>query len=262
MDISSVTQLASSLSGIGSPPAGAVGSRATQVAPSTPTPEAKALKRATSRTDEKLGSTKVELSAYGQIKAAFAELQTASKTVAEPAKTATVDDAKKAVENFVSAFNKANAAIKNATKDNGRETGALANDARARSAGNDLRRAVSESNGSAELKKAGIAQNKDGSLSLDAKALDKSLKERPAQTAAAVAELSRKVERTATGELAGNGNVGRSVEALTQRSRSLEAEQSAQQALIEASQRTARQQGANITRLASGIAAYQRNFLG
>lgn len=261
MDISSLTQLASSISGVGSPQAGAVGSRSTQVAPSAPTPEAKALKRATSRTDEKLESTKVELSAFGQIKAALSELQTASKTVAEPTKTATVDDAKKAVENFVSAFNKANTAIKNATS-SGKETGALANDARARSAGNDLRRAVSEGNSASELKKAGIAQNKDGSLSLDAKALEKSLKESPEQTVAAVAELSRKVEKTATRELAGNGNVGHSVEALNQRSRSLEAEQSAQQAHIEASQRTVQQQSANITKFASGVAAYQRNFLG
>lgn len=261
MDLSSIAQITTSIASVGTQ-SGSVGSNTAAVARKDGTSAvAKATKRATDRTEQQLESTQVQLSAYGQIKGAVSELQTASKAVTEPKKTATADDARKTIENFVSAYNKANDTVTRTTRSNRREAGALANDARARGAGNDLRRAVAENDGLAELKKAGINQNRDGSLSLDTKALDKALKERPAETVTAVAEVATKVERTATRELASNGNVGASVQTLDQRSRRLEAEQSSQQALIEASRRTAEQKTANVAQ-AAGIAAYQRNFLG
>lgn len=262
MDLSSIAQLTTSISGVGSQ-SGSVGSSTIPVARQDPTAAAaKATKRATGRTEEKLESTKVQLSAYGQIKGAVSELQAASKAVSEPRKTATADEARKTIENFVSAYNKANATVARTTRNDRKESGALANDTRARGAGNDLRRSVSESEGLAKLDKAGITQNKDGSLSLDTKALDKALKESPTETVAAVANVARQVEKTATKELASNGNVGSSVQTLDERSRRLEAEQAAQQAAVEASQRTVQQKTANIAQAASGIAAYQRNFLG
>jgi flagellar capping protein FliD len=250
MDISSITQLSSSVAATGSTQAGGIASR--QVAPQTAIAPEAAPKRGTVKAEEQLASTKVELSAQGQVKAAFAELQTAARAVTEPQRTATAEDTKQAVENFVSAFNKANAAVNNATKTNAKEADASAG---------ELRRAASEANGSAELKKAGIAQNRDGSLSVDSRALETSLRERPAQTVAAVAETGRKVERTATRELAAGGNAD-SAAALDNRNRRLEAEQSAQQAVVVASQTTIEQQSANVTKLASSVAAYQRNFLG
>jgi flagellar capping protein FliD len=251
MDVSSITQLGSSTATTGSTPVGGAGTRQIPAAPQGKvTPEAATLQRGAVRSDERIESTKVELSAFGQAKGALAELQTAAEAVTEPRQTATADDAKKAVENFVSAFNKANTAVSNAEKASAKETQALAG---------ELRRSVSEGNGSAELRKAGIAQSRDGSLSLDTRALEKSLRESPEQTLAAVAETGRKVEKSATQQLANGGNAS---EAANVRDRRLEAEQGAQQAVVAASQRTIEQQSANITKLASGIAAYQRNFLG
>lgn len=262
MDLSSIAQLTTSISSVGTPSGGVGANTAAVARKDSVGAVAKATKRATARTEEQLESTQVQLSAYGQIKGAVSELQAASKAVSEPRKTATADDARKTVDNFVAAFNKANSTVARTTRNDRKETGALANDARARIAGNDLRRAVAQDDGLAELKKAGITQNKDGSLSLDAKALDKALKEAPAETVAAVAEVARRVETTATRELASSGNVGASVQALGQRSRRLEAEQTSQQTLVEASQRTVQEKTANIAQAASGIAAYQRNFLG
>lgn len=236
MDISSITQLSSSVATVGSTQTTGIASR--QIAPQVTAAPETARTRGTVKTEEKLASTKVELSAQGQVKAAFAELQTAAKAVAEPKRTATAAETKQAVENFVSAFNKANAAVNTATKANAREASAPAD---------DLRRAVSEANVSADLKKAGIAQSRDGSLSVDSRALETSLREKPGQTVAAVAETARKVERTATRELA---------------SGSRETEQSAQQAVVAASQTTVEQQNANVTQLTSSVAAYRRNFLG
>lgn len=262
MDLSSIAQLTTSISGVGSQ-SGSFGSNTAAVARNdSAAAVAKANKRAADRTEQQLESTQVQLSAYGQIKGAVSELQAASKAVSEPRKTATADDARKTIENFVSAYNKANATVARTTRNDRNEPGALATDARARIAGNDLRRSVAENEGLAELRKAGITQNKDGSLALDTKTLDRALQQNPPQTVAAVAGVARQVERTATRELAGSGNVGASVQTLDQRSRRLEAEQASQQALVEASQRTVQQKTANVTQAASGIAAYQRNFLG
>jgi len=262
MDLSSIAQLTTSISSVSSQ-SGSVGSGTVPAARQDgTTAAAKATKRATDRTEANLESSQVQLSAYGQIKGAVSELQSASKAVAEPRNTATADEARRTIENFVSAYNKANATVARATRNDRDGTGALANDARARGAGNDLRRSASEGESLAKLDKAGITQNKDGSLSLDAKALDKALKESPTGTVAAVSAVARQVEKTATKELASSGNVGSSVQTLDERSRRLQSEQAAQQATIEASQRTVQQKTANIAQAASGIAAYQRNFLG
>lgn len=247
MDISSITQLSSSVANVGGTQAGGIASR--QLAPQGTVAPETARTRGAAKTEEKLASTKVELSAQGQVKAAFAELQTAARTVAEPKRAVTADETKRAVENFVGAFNKANAAVNNATKANAREAGVPTD---------DLRRAVSEANVSADLKKAGIAQSRDGSLSVDSRALENSLRERPTQTVAAVAETARKVERTATRELAAGNNAAAGASA----GRSREAEQSAQQAAVAASQTTVDQQNANVTQLTGSVAAYRRNFLG
>ena len=222
-------------------------------------PVTAAFARASNRTDQQLGSTKVQLSAYGQIKGAFAETQTASKALSNLKTTSTTDDVKKAVEGFVNAFNKTNKAVGAATQGDGKQAGALANDSHARVAGNDLRRSVAEGSSLSDLKKIGITQNKDGSLNVDTKVLEKALQSNPDQVRSTVASVGQQVEKTATRELANNGNVGSSVNSLNTRSRSLEAQQSAQQEQIAASQRLVDQQTVQINNvLAGGLAAYQR----
>lgn len=255
MDISSLTQVASSVSSVGSSQAGTVSSRPAQVTPQTSvTSDAKGLKRAASR-DENIESTKVEISAVGQAQGALAELQTASQAVSEPRQTATADTAKQSVENFVNAYNKANTAVSNVSKINSQQASALGNETRT-----ELRRAVSDDNSANELKKAGITQDKGGALSLDTKVLDKALSERPEQTIAVVAEAGRKVEQSAAQGLAATSRSGGS--APNTGAASNESRGNEQQAQTEASQRAAVQPAANPNPTTSGIAAYQRSFLG
>ena len=236
-------------------------SQSTQQATSDPV--TKALKRASDRIDQQLGSTKVQLSAYGQIKSAFSDVQAAGNALSNLKKTATADDIKKAVQGFVDAYNKANKAVGTATQGDGKQAGALANDARARLAGNDLRRSVAEGGNLADLKNIGVTQNKDGTLAVDSKALDKALQANPDQVRSALGATGQQVEKAAARELANNGNVGKSVNALSNRSNNLEAQQSAQQDLLLASQRAVTQQATLINNtFASGIAAYQRTFSG
>lgn len=236
---------------------------ARQSSQTTSDPVADALKHANNRIEQQLGSTKVQLSAYGQIKGAFSEVQTASKALSEPKKTATTDNVKKAVAGFVSAFNKANKTVGAAVQGDGKQVGTLANDARARNAVTDLRRSVTEGSALSDLGKIGITQNKDGSLAVDAKALDKALQSNPDQVRSTVAGVGQQVEKTATRELANNGNVGSSVNTLNNRSRSLEARQSAQQDQLAASQRLVEQQTTQLNNIfAGGLAAYQRTLTG
>ena len=232
------------------------GQQSTQTASA---PATAAFTHANKRIEQQLGSTKVQLSAYGQIKGAFSEVQTTGKALSDLKTTSTADDVKKAVNGFVSAYNKANKAVGAATQGDGEQTGALANDSRARIAGNDLRRSVTEGSSLSDLKKIGITQNKDGSLNVDTKALEKALQSNSNQVLSTVAGIGQQVEKTTTQELANNGNVGSSVNSLNNRSRSLEAQQSAQQEQITASQRLIEQQTTQINNVfAGGLAAYQR----
>lgn len=226
-------------------------------------PVAKAYEQANSRVGQQLESTKVQLSAFGKIKGALSEVQTASTTLSDPKKTATTADIKKAVEGFVSSYNKTNSAVSTAIKGDGKQAGALADDSRARVADSDLRRTLSAGSNNADLKKIGITQNKDGSLSVDTKALDNALKSNSGQVLNTVAGVAGQVSKTASRELASSGNVGSSVSSLSSRSRTLETKLSTQQEQTAAAQRTVEQ---NMTRLndafASGVSAYQRMNIG
>ena len=225
-----------------------------------------AFNKAGNRIEQQIGTTQVQLSAFGQIKGAFAELQSASKAVSNPQQTATADDLKAAIGNFVAAYNKTNKVLGTATQAaQGQSTtaGALSGDNRARLAGNDLTRAVGGSSTLASLKSVGVVQNKDGSLALDNKALDNALKANPDQVRNVFATVGTQVEKTASAELANNGNVGASVNALSKRNAVLVAQQSAQQDQQVAAQRQLDKQSALVNNVfASGVAAYQRTFAG
>lgn len=256
MDISSIISL------IGQSHAG----QATQTSRSkTADAVAAAFEKVNSRIEQQLGSTKVQLSAFGQIQSAFADLQTAGKALSATKETATADDIEKAAASFVDAFNKANKTVSAATQRDGKQSGALANDVRARLAETDLRRSVSTGDSLADLKKIGITQGKDGSLAVDAKKLESALQANPDEVRKALANVGEQVEKTASRELAKGGNVGSSVDALTNRSRNLETQQSEQQEQVDAAQRAVDQQTTRLnlnTTSSSGIAAYQRTFVG
>lgn len=225
-----------------------------------------AFKKAGSRVEQQLGSTKVQLSAYGQIKSSLAEVQTAGKALGDAKQTATATDVKKAASAFVDAYNKASQTLGTAIQGEGKQPGALANDSRARFAASDLRRSVTAGSSLVDLNKIGITQNKNGSLAVDTKALESAFQANPDQVRTTLASLGGQAEKTATRELAKGGNVGGSVEALGNRSRSLEAQQNTQQAQIAAAQQIVDQQSTRLNSLSnaftSGIAAYQRTFGG
>lgn len=216
-------------------------------------------KRASDRMAQQINATDVNLSAFGKIKAGFAELQSAGKDLADPKKTATAEDVKKAAQSFADAYNNASEAINTATKGDGKVSGALGDDSRARLAGNDLKKIVMSGNNTADLKNIGINVSRDGSMSVDSKAFQNAMQANPSAVKDTLARIGGQAEQVSKKELASTGNVGSAVNTLNTRARNLEAQMAEQQKIASASQATVQRQVANIgSTAADGIAAYMQ----
>jgi flagellar hook-associated protein 2 len=219
---------------------------------------------ANDRLGRELQSTNVKLSAYGQIKSAFGAAQTAASglTTAATSKTATNADIEKAAQAFVNAYNQAAQSVSSATSTSSKQTGALASESRARSAGNDLTRSLTGGNGLANLKQAGIALNANGTLSLDTKALQNALQSNASQTRNALSGIGQQVGSATERELASTGNVGLSVGKLSSRAQTLSSQQATLQQQAASLQSQLEKQSTTLNyATANGLAAYQ-NILG
>lgn len=228
-------------------------------------PAVVAVDRAATRGSPQSGTTEVRISAFGQIKGAFAELQVTGKALSDTNPTATTDDIKKTVVSFVDAYNKTNRTIAAATQSQGKDSAAdaLSTDSRTHGVGSDLSRSVTTGGTLSSLGNVGVTQNRDGSLALDIKTLDSALKSNPDQVRATLAEVGNRIEKTAANELDSNGNTGASVNSLSKRNADLAAQQSAQQDRQIAAQRLLDRQNAQINNVfATGLVAYQRTFSG
>ena len=221
---------------------------------------ADALTQASKRVEQKLDATKVQLSAYGQINSGFANVQSAGKALSDPKNTGTATDVEKAVQAFAAAFNNAAKAVSTAVNGTGKESGVLTDDAHARFAANDLRSIVTGGNNASDLRKIGISVNKDGTLSVNAKALQSALQANPNAVKDTLAKVGQQAEQVSAKDMAKNGNIGGAVNALSSRAKNLETQSAEQQRLISASQATVQQQSAKLGNASSSIAAYMQMF--
>lgn len=217
-----------------------------------------AFQKAGQRVQQQRDAVSVQLSSLGQIKSSFSETQLAARALSDSKQTATDGDIKKAASNFVKAFNSAAQTAKSTTA----APGPLADGGRIRAAEGDLRRTISaDSTATSDLKKIGITQQKDGTLAVDTKKFDAALKANPDALRATLSQVGQNVDRTATRELARNGNIGGSVNALDNRARSLESQQAAQLAQAAAAQQLVNAQTTRLNNtLNTGAAAYERIF--
>lgn len=216
---------------------------------------------ANDRLGRELQSTNVKLSAYGQIKSAFGGAQTAATglTAAATSKTATNADIEKAAQAFVSAYNQATQSVSSATGTSAKQVGALATDSRARAAGTDLARSITGNTSPASLKQIGITMNKNGTMSLDTKALQAALQSNPSQAKGALANLGQQVNAATSRELASTGNVGISVGKLTTQAQTLTSRQQTLQQTTASTQSQLEQQKTTLNyATANSLAAYQK----
>lgn len=198
---------------------------------------ASTLRRPAETLTREVESARVRLSAFGQVQSAAANVQAAARNLQDTKQLSSLADVKKAAETFVRSFNDERAALVRVSGNGnaGRPAVAQANDGRAAVASAQLQRTTGEA-GSA-LRDAGIRVERDGSLSVDTKALESAFNANPSAVVKALGDVGRAAEATATRQLAGNGSVGAAVRNLSSQLEQLETRQTALQSSGEASQR-------------------------
>jgi len=229
-----------------------------KAAASTVDPIEKAFSEANKRVQQQLDTTTAQLSSFGKLKSSFSEVQGAAKTLGAVSATATDAGVSKAVGDFVATFN----AALTTTQSSQAQATSIKETTGARRAETDLRRVIgNDSAQNTSLKKMGITQQADGSLSVDATKFQAAMKADPGALRSTVAKLGQQSQAVATRELADTGNVGSTLKALTTQSSSLQSRQSEQQAALAALQQFASSQNAaSGSGNASGLAKYNRIY--
>lgn len=211
------------------------------------------------RVEQKLSSTDVRLSSFSQMKAGFAGVQAAAKDLSAPKKTGSTADIVKVAQSFATAFNTATSSVNSAVKGDGKKSGVLAGDAHATLASNDLRSIVASGSNTADLRKIGISLKSDGTIAVDSAALQSAIQSNPNAVKDTLSRIGKQAEQVSAKELAATGNVGGSVDTLTNLSKGLTTQLAEQKRLAAASQDALQQQFVS-SNAASGIDAYMKIF--
>ena len=215
-------------------------------------PIAKALANADKRVQQQLDVTTAQLSSFGKLKSAFADVQSTAKALSSPKAGATDAEISKAAADFVKAFN---TALKTA-QTNQTQAKSTQEVTGARRAETDLRRVLGNDNSlRSSLKSIGITSQADGSLAIDATKFQAATQANASNLRATVAKLGQQNQAVATRELADNGNVGSALKSLTNQSNSLKARQTEQQTALASFQQFASKQNTTFGNQ-SGLAAY------
>jgi hypothetical protein len=220
-------------------------------------PATQAFEKADQRIKQQREFAAVQLSSFGKLKSAFADVQAAAVAFSDGKQTTSEAAIRKVAGNFVEAFNSVVQTARSAAT----QPGTPLESNRARAAETDLRRSVNTDAALADLRKIGITQQANGTLAIDSKVFDAALNADSGAVRSALSRVGQQVDRTATSQLADGGNVGKAVNALNERTKNLETRQTEQQALAAAAQQTISTQANRFnSSLNSGAAAYQRVF--
>lgn len=225
-------------------------------------PVAAALRRPVEQLVTQTESTRVRLSAFGQVQSAVADVQTAAKGLQDSKQLQTVDSARKAAEAFVKAYNAegSTTAALSRRGDYRTSAGVLADDSRVRSTSSELQRTVR--NNQSALQQAGFTRQNDGTLAIDAKAFDAAFAKDANAVRQSLGAVGSQAEAVTTRQLSASGTVGSAVSSLTSKVAGLEHSQASLQALFDQSQRVVQEQSSrfNVGPFATGVAAYKGIF--
>lgn len=213
------------------------------------------LQKAEKRIQAQVDTTSTQLSSFGKLKSAVSDAQIAARTLGSLNSTASSAAEKTAATQFVSAFNSAINTAQSTAAVAGETTAASNSAGRV---GKDMLRAVgSDAATISALKKIGFNVNADGNLVLDAKKFEAAQKADPAAVRTALTKLGQQVDKTASKELAADGNVGTSLSSLKQRSAVLKGQQSALASVAQTT--TSAQNSSNTGAFNFGLSAYQNS---
>lgn len=237
----------------------------------SPSPSiAQALDRAGQRLEAQQSSTEVQLSAFGQLRSAVAELRDSSATLAASENTDTPEEVRAATERFVSTFNNAQATANRTINgrpdaldtdaDRPNTDGALSGDGRAAVAASQLSRTLNDASTEA-LRSIGINRERNGTLSIDQQRFSQAVQNDPQAVSTALAQAGQQVEQASSRQLEDGSNLDRAVENLSRQSRQLEAQQAEQRAFADTLQQVTEQATSRFNFVAAnGIRAYEKIF--
>lgn len=215
------------------------GQTSTQATSGT-SPVLQAMKQADARIQSQLDSTNAQLSSFGKLKSSVSDAQLAAAALSKFTTASSNADIKTAVARFVTTFNTAISTARAAAALPGAVS---AESSSAKRVSRDMGRALGANTAVMDaLKKMGIKQLADGTLSLDASKLNASQKAAPANLQANLAKIGQLVDKMATRELASGGSVGDSMASLNQRFTNLKTQQS------------------SVLAMAQKLAAYQSSY--
>lgn len=194
-----------------------------------------ALRRPAERLAQEAEGTRVRLSAFGQAQSATAAVQSSARNLQDGKQAATVAEARKAAEAFVQSFNNERTALTRAAGTGNAGDAPPAEGGRARIAAGQLDRLTADN--ATAFRDAGIRVQQDGSLVVDAKALESAYATNPSSVVRALGDVGRAAEATATRQLSNNGSVGAAVNNLNNRLQQLESRETEARTRAEDSRR-------------------------
>jgi len=251
VDISSVTSLASLYN------TSAISSRV-----------AEAYAKPQERLSQQAESTRVQLSAFGEIKSTTAQLETAANKLRDNQQLSTVDGLTKAVQGFAEAVNNR---LSTANRLGAADSGALAADGKVRAANNETRRTLEGVSGSNRdaLQQIGIGVSGNGALKVDAQKLANAFNANPDQVRQTLNTVGQQVAEQSARQLGNNGAVGGSISRLTEQLGSIEQRQTDVRSQFQQSQQAVQERDVQFSRIQqlaqtgfifTGAAAYNRIF--
>ena len=181
------------------------------------------LEKASKRIQAQVDATSVQLSSLGKLKSSVSEAQLAAHALGGLSATTTSAAEKAAASSFVTAFNSALATAKTTAA----VSGEMALTSSANRTNKGLQNAVGTDRSTLDaLKKIGVSVGTDGTLALDTKKFDAAQKSDATGARATLVKMGKQVDKTASKELATDGNVGLSLSTLNQRVNTLKSQQS------------------------------------
>lgn len=170
------------------------------------------------RIQANVDSTKTQLSAFGVLKSAVSQSQTAAQALGKLGTTSSDSDTTKAMANFFNGYNAVINASQNASD------GAVNSAGRV---GKDFQHAIASGATADALKKLGLSIKTDGGLVQDSQKFAQNLKADPAGVRSALAKLGSAIDATAAKELNPTGTLGEALNRLSQRNTTLAVQQKA-----------------------------------
>lgn len=202
-----------------------------------------ALSKATARIDQQIASTKVQVSAYGQLQSGVAQVEDAASSLAS-GKLTTLAGMTAGVQSLVDAYN------------NTRSVSATTEGAAATTTASTLRKAAASDSSQAAWQALGVTVKQDGSLSFDSKALAANYQASSSNVQSAATTLGGTMDKAADKLLSGSSTLSTTISRLDSQSQTLSTLKSAQETRASTLQSTYASQGSTLYSTLSGLQSY------